>query len=123
MANSDDAARISAIQSSSQSTGTDLSGTDVPPVVEEKGVVPKLGAQEVETDTPITPRLSPQQSMQKVIVWFVVGLLSVAFGAVIVSWVLNPALEISNYAANILAPVLALSGPVLGFYFNRRGKN
>jgi hypothetical protein len=36
-------------------------------------------------------------------------------------WVLNPEIDLDHFATAILAPVLALTGPVLGFYFNHHG--
>jgi hypothetical protein len=79
-------------------------------------VIPVIGDRVSQTGKPITQR----ESMQRAIVYFVIGLLSVTFGVILTRWAINPGVNTDSFSAAILAPVLALSGPVLGFYFHHR---
>jgi hypothetical protein len=80
--------------------------------------IPELGRTVEQTGRPITHA----ETMQQVIVYFVLGLLAVTLVAVIFKWVRNPLIDMQAYTSSILAPVLALTGPILGFYFTRSAK-
>jgi hypothetical protein len=80
--------------------------------------IPKLGRKVEQTGRPITHA----ESMQQVIVYFVLGLLTLTLAALIAKWFYNPRIDLQAYTSSILAPVLALTGPILGFYFTRNAK-
>jgi hypothetical protein len=78
--------------------------------------IPGLGRQVKQTGRPITHR----ESMQRAIVIFTISLLSATFGVLLVTWAIEPDVSLETFSSVILAPVLALTGPVLGFFFTRR---
>ena len=80
--------------------------------------IPELGRKVEQTGRPITHA----ESMQQVIVYFILGLLTVTIVALIAKWFYNPRIDMQAYASSVLAPVLALTGPILGFYFTRSAK-
>lgn len=77
-----------------------------------------IGSKVDETGDPITRH---RQSMQKVIVFAVVGLLLLTVLAPVLRWLFYPDTDLTKYASTLLAPVLGVSGTVIGFYFSGKG--
>ena len=76
-----------------------------------------MGRAVAETGDPIRQQ-KHNESMQKVIVYFVVGLLTFTLVAMITKWFYDPSVDISKYASAVLAPVLGPSGTVISFFFS-----
>ncbi len=81
-----------------------------------------LGHSVAETGDPIQDR-KHRENMQKVIVYAVVGLLLFTVVAIIIRWLITPNVDVTKYTSTILAPVLGISGTVIGFYFSGKDDN
>ena len=68
-------------------------------------------------------KLTPHEFNQRLIVYAVMGLLTVVVLTLCIAWLVNPDAELNTIGTVVLVPLIAFAGPIMGFYFgNKKGK-